>query len=35
MDKMLGRLEETRSKVSDRKERGAVWEDMTKASLSD
>ncbi len=35
MDKMLTRLEEIRKTVSDRKERGAVWEDMTKTSLSE
>lgn len=35
MAKILTRLEEIRNTVSDRKERGAVWEDMTKTSLSE
>ncbi len=39
-DKMLSRLEETKKSFpentpSDRKARGEVWEDLTKASLSD
>jgi hypothetical protein len=35
IDKMLNRLEDTKKTVSDRKARGEVWEEMTKASLSD
>jgi hypothetical protein len=32
---MLARLEQVRNKVSDRKERGAAWEEMVKTSLSE
>jgi len=35
MNKMLTRLEETRKTVSDPKERGTIWEDMTKACVSE
>jgi hypothetical protein len=35
IDKMLARLEQTKSTVSDRKERGEIWEEMTKTSLSE
>jgi len=34
-DKMLTRLEETKTTVCDRKERGAIWEGMTVTSLSE
>lgn len=34
MDEMLARLEETKRTVSDRRERGEMWEDMTVKSLS-
>lgn len=35
INKMLARLEETRKTVSDPKERGTIWEDITKACVSD
>jgi hypothetical protein len=34
MDKMLARLEEVKNTVTDRRERGVVWEDMTVKTLS-
>jgi hypothetical protein len=35
IDKMLTRWEETDKTITDRKERGAVWEDMTVKSVSE
>jgi hypothetical protein len=35
LDRMLTRLEQTKITVADRKERGTVWEEMTKSSLSE
>lgn len=35
IDKMLTRVEETKKTVSERKERGVIWEGMTVTSLSD
>ena len=35
ISKMVGRLEETKRTVTDRKERGEVWEEMTKAIVSE
>jgi len=35
ISKMLTRLEETKNMVSDRKARGAIWEEMTVTSLSE
>lgn len=35
MDRMLSRLEETKKTVTDRKDRGLVWEEMTVTSLSE